>query len=313
MSNFFFATSVATFTTDNLAEGSTNLYFTNERVDDRVAALIQNGTGITWSYNDVGNTLTPTVTITQYTDEMAQDAVGTILTDTTSIDFTYNDAGNIISAVVLPAGVDHNSLANLATADPHTLYALLAGRSGNQILIGGTGASGTLTLQSTSHATKGKILFGTSAYDEVNNRLGIGTASPSEAIEVSGNLLIQSLAGNALIMNKASGGYSVITARIAGSDQYYVNVNASEPIFDIGNGIGQKLFAIDFTTKIVSILGYLDLSAISAGGPNLKITATSDTPATAWNVVGTANATNAPAGFIEILVGANTRYIPFFT
>lgn len=47
-----------------------------------------------------------------YTDERAQDAVGTILTDTTSIDFTYNDAGNTISAVVLPAGVDHNSLSN---------------------------------------------------------------------------------------------------------------------------------------------------------------------------------------------------------
>jgi len=34
----------------------------NESVDDRVAVLIQNGTGITWSYNDTANTLTPTVT-----------------------------------------------------------------------------------------------------------------------------------------------------------------------------------------------------------------------------------------------------------
>lgn len=59
-----------------------------------------------------------------YTDEQAQDAVGTILTDTSSIDFTYDDAGNTISAVVLPAGVDHNSLANLTTGDPHTQYAL---------------------------------------------------------------------------------------------------------------------------------------------------------------------------------------------
>ena len=54
-------------------------------------------------------------------------------------------------------------------------FALLAGRAGGQTLIGGTAASETLTLQSTSHGTKGKILFGTSAYDEVNNRLGIGT------------------------------------------------------------------------------------------------------------------------------------------
>lgn len=63
-------------------------------------------------------------------------------------------------------------------------YALLAGRSGGQTLIGGTGASEALTLQSTAHATKGKLLFGTSAYDEVNNRLGIGTASPATKLEI---------------------------------------------------------------------------------------------------------------------------------
>jgi len=49
-------------TTTDLAEGA-NLYFTNERVDDRVAALIQNGTGITWTYDDGSNTLTGNVNV----------------------------------------------------------------------------------------------------------------------------------------------------------------------------------------------------------------------------------------------------------
>lgn len=55
-------------------------------------------------------------------------------------------------------------------------------------LIGGTGSGETLTLQSTSHATKGKVYLGNaqaSAYDEVNERLGIGNASPQSALEVS--------------------------------------------------------------------------------------------------------------------------------
>lgn len=54
------------------------------------------------------------------------------------------------------------------------------------LVFGSTSASGTLTLQSTSHATKGKILLGTSAYDEVNNRLGLGTASPSQILTLNG-------------------------------------------------------------------------------------------------------------------------------
>jgi hypothetical protein len=51
---------------------------------------------------------------TQVTDfaEAAQDAIGSILTDSASIDFTYNDAGDTITATVLPAGVDHDSLLN---------------------------------------------------------------------------------------------------------------------------------------------------------------------------------------------------------
>lgn len=49
---------VAGITSDNVTEGSVNLYFNNERVDDRVAALISGGTGITSTYNDAGNLLT---------------------------------------------------------------------------------------------------------------------------------------------------------------------------------------------------------------------------------------------------------------
>jgi hypothetical protein len=67
---------------------------------------------------------------------------------------------------------------NWLMVDDHSQYALLAGRSGGQMLVGGTGSGEDLTLQSTAHATKGSLLFGTSAYDEVNNRLGVGTTGP---------------------------------------------------------------------------------------------------------------------------------------
>lgn len=84
-------------------------------------------------------------------------------------------------------GHSHGALSDLG-ADDHSQYALLAGRSGGQMLIGGTASGNDLTLKSTSHATKGKIIFGAAgnaAYDEVNNRIGIGTASPSEILELA--------------------------------------------------------------------------------------------------------------------------------
>ena len=54
------------------------------------------------------------------------------------------------------AQIDHGGLGGLSD-DDHAGYALLAGRSGGQTLIGGTGSGESLTMQSTSHATKGSI------------------------------------------------------------------------------------------------------------------------------------------------------------
>ena len=91
----------------------------------------------------------------------------------------------INTPIVLTA--DHGGLSGLAD-DDHTQYSLLDGRAGGQTLIGGTDSGDDLTLSSTSNATKGSIIFGTSAYDEVNNRLGIGITAPAEVLDVVGNI-----------------------------------------------------------------------------------------------------------------------------
>lgn len=70
--------------------------YSDEKVDDRVAVLIQNGTGITWSYDDGAGTLTPSVTITQYTDEMAQDAIGNLV----GTGLSYDDPTGVISCTI---------------------------------------------------------------------------------------------------------------------------------------------------------------------------------------------------------------------
>ena len=65
--------SIANHDTDALTEGSTNLYFTNERVDDRVAALINGGTGISATYNDSGNILSISADFTEFdTDNVVE-------------------------------------------------------------------------------------------------------------------------------------------------------------------------------------------------------------------------------------------------
>ena len=79
------------FDTGDITEG-TNLYFTNERVDDRVADLITAGVNVAKTYNDSNGTLEIRVPF-----ENIQDIVGTQLVTNgshTGITASYDDAGD---------------------------------------------------------------------------------------------------------------------------------------------------------------------------------------------------------------------------
>lgn len=66
-----------------------------------------------------------------------------------------------------------------------TLLANNLGLSGGTTLVGGTASGENLTLSTTSDATKGKLLIGSSAYDEVNNRWGIAQTTPLSRLHVN--------------------------------------------------------------------------------------------------------------------------------
>ena len=54
---------------------------------------------------------------------------------------------------------DHNALFNLTVGDPHTQYMFLNGRSGGQVLIGGTAPLDDITFETSSDAAKGDYVF----------------------------------------------------------------------------------------------------------------------------------------------------------
>lgn len=120
-----------------------------------------------------------TLTLTSANNKLS--VAGNSTTDTVTL--TVNEAN--INIGNLTGTLAHSALSGLTSGDPHTQYALLAGRSGGQTLKGDTASSGNLTLMSTANATKGKILAGSFfGYDEVNERQGLGTQSPVATLHV---------------------------------------------------------------------------------------------------------------------------------
>lgn len=107
-----------------------------------------------------------------------------------------NGAGYLTSI----SGQSHSVLSGLTSGDDHTQYALLSGRATPQQFNFGTvaGAS-TGYLTSTSHATKGKYFLnsaGTITVDELNVRLGVGTATPDSGAHIrSGSTYVSNFEG----------------------------------------------------------------------------------------------------------------------
>ena len=130
--------------TDGLPEGITNLYYTDERVQDAVGNALVDSANIDFTYNDPANTITADLTNTgvasgtygsasnipvyqvsakgrltsvstvpiQITpsgilnfNEAVQDATGAALVDSPNIDITYNDGTNQINSILTPTGV----------------------------------------------------------------------------------------------------------------------------------------------------------------------------------------------------------------
>jgi len=85
--------------TSNLTE-NTNLFYTNERVDDRVNALLQAGTNMSLSYDDSAGTLT--INSSGKTQEEIEDIVGTMFTSNTEngLSVTYDDSDGTLDVDV---------------------------------------------------------------------------------------------------------------------------------------------------------------------------------------------------------------------
>jgi len=116
------------------------------------------GTALTWAQFSAAGQVTGANVGTG--DGWYRDKTGTtlnfktLIAGSTKLSVTNNT--NDLTVDVAEANISHSALAGLAN-DDHTQYALLAGRAGGQALVGGSAASESLTLESTSNVTKGTI------------------------------------------------------------------------------------------------------------------------------------------------------------
>ena len=248
------------------------------------------GEVIGWNAGGTALVLYDAATFLGATDEIIQDSIGGILADTASIDFTYDDGTPTISAVVLPAGVDHDLLQNFVANEhiDHTSVSILTGTglsgggdiSSNRTIIlantsvsaasyGGAGtvatftvdAQGRLTLagNATISITSGNITdFNEAAQDAVG---GILTDTNSVDLTYSdgGNTITADVTINPLTDTVITAADELIFADA--TDSFNIKKDTVQGILDLATSAASSVVAVSSNDTTP---GYLEDKIVSA-------------------------------------------------
>lgn len=175
----------------------------------------------------------------------------------TSVEMAYMNSFN-----GAPITGDHGSLAGLSD-DDHTQYALLAGRTGGQVLTGGTSSGDDMTIRSTTNATKGSIILNDQGGDVL---IGSGAASTTgysivAAQAYKGAGVIQTTGAGSLGGSTGSSELQLINSTATTGTTWYVHSkNTGE--FEIGTSTSAE-FQID-TSGHVNIANQLKIGDTTA-------------------------------------------------
>lgn len=196
----------------------------------------------------------------------------------------------------------HSALTGLTTGDDHTQYALLAGRAGGQSVSGDTASGGSLTLDSTAHATKGSVVVasdmsvtrsaaGATVQGAIRNTSNTASAKAKQLIEVAGTT-----ADDAFTHWSISG----TSDYVAGID------NSDADIFKIQSGSAVATGVAGFFILNASgIVGAGTEKPVSASGQFFQVRASSSNPTSGvaeWIL----NSNSAGASILGLCTANNT-------
>ena len=179
--------------TGDLAEGS-NLYFTNERVDDRINALITASTGITKVYDDTANTYTLSVTQSDINTDTITEGSSNLFTTAarTRTHFTYGNGIALAGSGELSVTQSQISTDNVTEGSTNLFTTAARTRTHFTYGTGITHSSGTLSVTqsdiNTDNVTEGSTnLFTTPArtrsHFTYGQGIGINSASGTIGID----------------------------------------------------------------------------------------------------------------------------------
>ena len=269
--------SIANHDTADLAEG-TNLYYTDERVDDRVNALVVAGTGITKVYDDAAGTYTLTVTQADVnTDNVTEGSTNLFTTAArTRTHFTYGTGITHSSGTLSVTQSDINT-DNVTEGSTNLFTTAARTRTHFTYGTGITHSSGTLSVTqadiNTDNITEGSTnLFFTDARADAR----IAAADTDDLSEGSTNLYYTDTRANARVA-AATGANLDLSSKSTtnlseGTNQYYTEARVQTKLDNAFEQLSAMLNNLATSTTLTLALsgdptpGAVVTTGVSVGG-----------------------------------------------
>ena len=187
-----------TLGTDDVSEGSTNKYFTDERAQDAIATAIAAGThtNITITYDDSTNKFT-FVGANTYSDENAQDAVGNAV----GTGLSYNDSTGAISVTTNTYDAYGSASTVAGNLSTHESDTTTHGTTGNIV---GTSDTQTLTNKTLTSPKINEDVVLTATATELNYVDGVTSAIQTQIdnkASLSGATFTGAVSGTSLTLS----------------------------------------------------------------------------------------------------------------
>ena len=248
--------------TDALSEGSSNLYYTDERVADKIGAIMSGSGSTTVTYDDAADTIT--ISSTGKTTEEIQDIAGAMFTGNTEtgITATYEDGDGTIDLVVGTLNQDTTGTADNITVTANnstdeTVYPLFVdGATGSQGAESDTGltynpSSGVLTSTQFTGALSGNATTATTLANartingvSFDGSANVTTLTAGTGVSVSGTAVsigqAVSTSSNVTFADVAATGNVVVTGNftVNGTTTTVSSTNTTieDALIELGNG-----------------------------------------------------------------------------
>jgi hypothetical protein len=212
----------ATINTDSITEGTTNVFFTDERAQDAINALLIDSTEIAKTYDDTGNQLSVSLKTTGVTN-------GSYGSATQTVAIAVDSKGRLTSAAQQDIAIASTQITDFSEAVQDVVGATLVGAS-NDIAPTYTDASNSLTLAIKKEAITSKTEVSPTSEDY----LLISDASDSDNLKKVSLQAIANLSGANFTATWATAdGTSKVITHSLGSRDVLIQIYSLDTFEDI--------------------------------------------------------------------------------